>query len=113
MLGTIDAPPPIYPRRLDEGVDWPKPIAWSRQGMICGDVPSFGRGHRRGLQRALPHWLQAEKCSLSKMRPVEGVSVLRLAARPMARGQKFRQSHHEKPGPRERPGQADYSAAAE
>ena len=33
------------------------------------------------------------------MHPVDGVSIMRLAARPMARGQKFRQSHDDKPGP--------------
>jgi hypothetical protein len=33
------------------------------------------------------------------MRPVEGVRIMRLAARDQARGQKFRQSRYNKPGP--------------
>ena len=33
------------------------------------------------------------------MHPVDGVSIMRLAARPTARGQKFRQSYDDEPGP--------------
>jgi hypothetical protein len=37
----------------------------------------FGRVHGRWPQRALPYRLQAEKSVwLSKMRPVEGVSIM-------------------------------------
>jgi hypothetical protein len=57
--------------------------------MIRGDVPTFKRVTGADHNAPFPAGFSLKSISLSRMRPVEGVSIVRLAARPMARGQKI------------------------
>ena len=81
--------------------------------MICGNVP-VGLGSRAlATTRLSLRALNGKVSRCLKMRPVASVSIMRLAARLQARGQKFGSGTMNSRDRVSGPGHADYSAATE